>query len=156
LQETLERGAARTTIQPDSDLLTSIWVCGREKPEIELRSLVGLVGDWEQTGVRLANVEVDIRDGTSSTIDSELCCSSATESLALGRALTLSTGSCDDGLGLVHSVLALDMLNIARRKLRLGKIKLLANRLSRVACSNAGREAANDQKGGDELHVGCY
>lgn len=73
---------------------------------------------------------------------------SAMELSATDEKHTLCSRGCDDGRCLVHSVLALDMLNIARRasKLRLRKVKLLANRLSRVASSNSGSKATNGQK----------
>lgn len=82
---------------------------------------------------------------------------SAFKSLIANRARTLSTGGCDYRCRLVHSALALDVLHLVRgaSKLRPGKIKLLANRLGRITGSNAGREAANGQKRGNELHVGC-
>jgi hypothetical protein len=70
---------------------------------------------------------------------------------------TLSRRSRDDGCGFIHRVLALDVLDIVRRASKLwpGKVKLLANRLSRIAGSNAARKATNDQKRCDELHFGC-
>lgn len=70
---------------------------------------------------------------------------------------TLSGRGCDDRSALVDSgVLALDMLHVVQgtRKLRPGKVKLLAYRLCRVAGSNAVRKTTNGQKRGNELHIG--
>ena len=51
------------TVQPDSDLIIRICVLAREEPEVQLRSLIGLVADRKETSVGLANVEVYIWDG---------------------------------------------------------------------------------------------
>ena len=61
------------TVQPDSDLVISIWVLRGEEPEVELGGLVGSLADGEETSVRLANVEVDIGNGACSAINGECC-----------------------------------------------------------------------------------
>lgn len=72
LQKALQRTAAGASIQPDDDLIRGIWVCRREEPEEKLRSVLR-ARDRQEAGVRLADVEVNIRDRT--TIDGIFCTS---------------------------------------------------------------------------------
>ena len=76
MQETFKRRATGTTVQPNGNLVTSIFVLGREEPEVELFVFVGLVADGQKTRVGLINVEVDVWDGACGAIDGELysCC----------------------------------------------------------------------------------
>jgi hypothetical protein len=59
------------TVQPNGNLIICIWVLGWEKPEVQLRGLVGSFADWQKTSVRLANVEVDVRNCSGGSVDSE-------------------------------------------------------------------------------------
>lgn len=70
-QKTTEGTAAGATIEPNSDLICGVGVGRREEPEEELASLVGCTTDGQKTGVRLANIEVDI--GESRAIDPKFC-----------------------------------------------------------------------------------
>jgi hypothetical protein len=69
LKETLKTGAAWSSVQPNQDLITGEFVCRWDEPEVQL-GCIGLVRDGQQTGVRLANVEVNI--GNRSTVNSKL------------------------------------------------------------------------------------
>jgi len=61
LKEAFKTRTARSTIEPDQDLVASEFVGRRNEPKVQL-GRIRLVGDWQQTGVGLANVEVDIGD----------------------------------------------------------------------------------------------
>ena len=56
---------------PDTDFLSRKRIGRREEPEEELPTLIRVCGDGQQAGVRLANVEGNIR--YLGAINSELC-----------------------------------------------------------------------------------
>lgn len=62
LEQTDQRTAAGSAVEPDGDFffVVGVWVCGREEPEKQAR-LAGW-GVFEETGVRLANVEWYLRE----------------------------------------------------------------------------------------------
>lgn len=62
-------GGDTDAIQPDGNLISSILVRARKEPEVKLIRLVCLVADGQQTGVALANVEVDLGDGSRRTVN---------------------------------------------------------------------------------------
>jgi hypothetical protein len=53
----------------DCDLVLRSGVLRREEPEEQLVFVVGVVADGQETGIGLADIEVDIRE--SSSIDGE-------------------------------------------------------------------------------------
>ena len=55
------RWVTRAYVEPDQDFFTSRWIRRWEEPEIQLAS-IGRAGDGNQTGVRLANVKIDVRN----------------------------------------------------------------------------------------------
>lgn len=59
-------------VEPNGNLLLLLvlLIVGREEPKEEVITIL-LVGNWQKTSVRLADIEVYL--GNTSTIDGELC-----------------------------------------------------------------------------------
>lgn len=62
LQKSLQRTATGTAVQPDHDLIIGIGVLGWEEPEVKFARLVGILGDGQKPGVRLADIPVNVWD----------------------------------------------------------------------------------------------
>ena len=70
MEEPFQRAAAWTTIEPDKDLIFCSWIDRWEEPKVQL-SIVGIVGNVHESGIRLADIEID--RGQASTIDNIFC-----------------------------------------------------------------------------------
>lgn len=62
LEQPVEGGTSRSSVQPDDDLVPSCLVVGREVPEVQRIFVRGIPVNGQGTRVRLANVEVNLWD----------------------------------------------------------------------------------------------
>lgn len=69
---TFHGGASRATIEPDNDIVLASRVLGGEEPkEVLLLLTLGLRSiDGNETGVTLADIEVNVRDSRSINVKS--------------------------------------------------------------------------------------
>ena len=64
LKQSVKRGTPRSSVQPDDDLVPSCLVVRWEIPEVQRIFVRGIPVNGQGPRVGLANVEVDLRDGS--------------------------------------------------------------------------------------------
>jgi len=135
LQETLQTRAARTTVEPDQDLVAGELIGRRDVPEEELGA-VRSAGDRKCTGIGFANVEVDVGDR---------------------RAVDCKAGSVrvlGDDRGHVAAAVRRRSLSSAELGVRCSTLEQVALvDMLRVTAHGQGR--TRERKGRNDTHVDC-